>query len=250
MVSFFQKTVFLAILAVCLILPAFSLSLLAQGNSNDPPVLPPKLASEATVEQAPDAIPTKERPSEAAKALADLDNMSSFSLSLIVLSMLIGGLILLFVEVALIPGFGLVGLTGIFVILMGLGLAFWKLDFRLAILYTVLSVVALILIILWTVYVFPHTSAGKRFVLTTKINVEDGFDATQDLSRFIGKEGIATSDLRPSGIARIGEERVDVVSDGDFIPRGSRIKAVQTKHTNLVVIRLEPLPEPPDMPKA
>ncbi|HNV72628.1 MAG TPA: NfeD family protein, partial [Candidatus Ozemobacteraceae bacterium] len=144
-------------------------------------------------------------------------------------------------------GFGLTGIAGIIVIMSGLGLSFWKLDLRLAVIYTILSILALIGLVFWALYVFPHTATGKKFVLETRISVEDGYTTTLELQKYVGQEGVAASDLRPSGIARIGDERLDVVSDGDFIPRGTRIKVIQAKQTNLVVAKL---PEPESPPKA
>ncbi|HNW34143.1 MAG TPA: NfeD family protein [Candidatus Ozemobacteraceae bacterium] len=178
--------------------------------------------------------------SDTASTSADSDGNSSsepgaMSYSMIVLIMLLGGLILLFIEVALIPGFGITGVTGIVVILAGLGLSFWKLDMRLAVLYSFSSLAALIGLVFWAVYVFPHTSMGKKFVLQAKISVEDGYTATRDLEKYIGMEGIATSDLRPSGIARIGEERLDVLADGEYVPRQSKIKVLRVKNGALIV---------------
>ncbi|MBI3038480.1 hypothetical protein HYY75_05430 [bacterium] len=158
------------------------------------------------------------------------------SYSAIVILMIIGGMVLLFIEVTLIPGFGLTGITGIIVILSALALSFWKLDIKLAIIYTIVSVVIFILLGLWVAYVFPYTTMGRKFVLQTTISVEGGYIATEDLSGFVGLEGVATSDLRPCGIARIGETRVDVMSEGDFIPHGTKIKVVKSKNNSLIVI--------------
>lgn len=221
----------------------------AQTASGEAEILPKK--AEAPAEQGPtgksDTSPSSSAPSSSSStSKADsMDDLSPFSLSVIVLSMLLGGLLLLFVECALIPGFGLVGLTGIIVILSGLGIAFWKLDLHLAVIYTVISIVALIGVVFWAIYVFPHTATGKRFVLETRISVDDGYTTTIDLQKYIGMEGVASSDLRPSGIARIGEERMDVVSDGDFIPRGTKIKVLLAKQTTLVVIPIPGTDQPP-----
>ena len=179
-------------------------------------------------------------PAGAGAGTAPSDEAGGVSLAIIILGLLITGMLLLFVEVALIPGFGITGVSGILVILGGLGLAFWKLDPRVAALYALGSLGALIALVFWAIYVFPHTAMGKRFVLNTRITIEDGFTAVQDLSRFVGMEGVATSDLRPSGIANLGGERIDVVSEGDFIPRGTKIRALKLKQTNLVVIPIEP----------
>jgi len=237
-------------------LPYFSLFLLlavffatstatAQEMSGEE--LLPRLSSGTTSSDAP----AEAAPADTVREQADGRNVSkatspgepgSISYGLIVLSMLIGGLILLFIEVALIPGFGITGVTGIIVIFAGLGLAFWKLDIRLAVLYSFGSMAALVGLVLWAIYIFPHTSVGKKFVLTAKISVEDGFTATRDLERFVGMEGVATSDLRPSGIARIGDERMDVLSDGEFVPRQSKIKVLRVKNGALIVAMIEPPP--------
>ena len=161
---------------------------------------------------------------------------------LISLALLLAGLILLFIEVALIPGFGVTGVTGIILILAGLALSFWKLDLKLAILFSLASMIGLIAIVVWAVYVFPHTRMGKRFVLQTTISAEDGFTATRDLGKYIGMEGTTTSDLRPSGIVRLGDERLDVMSDGEYIPRGTKIKVVKVKNGNLLVVPVPPVP--------
>lgn len=211
-------------------------------------LIPKKNASEsvgpATPAEKP-AIPAAPNPPPVAEPTSTTAGGTSndpgpASMALIILSMLITGMLLLFVEVALIPGFGVTGVSGILVILGGLGLAFWKLDPRVAALYSVGSIGALIALVFWAIYVFPHTSMGKRFVLNTRITIEDGFTAVQDMSRYVGLEGVATSDLRPSGIANLGGERVDVMSEGDFIPRGTKIRAIKQKQTNLIVVPLEP----------
>ncbi|HOY67660.1 MAG TPA: NfeD family protein [Candidatus Ozemobacteraceae bacterium] len=204
----------------------------------------PRLASEPAPSSGgtAEALPGAESTPAATQSTNTPGEPGPLSFGAIVLAMLIGGLILLFVEVALIPGFGLTGVTGILVIIAGLGLAFWKLDIRLAVLYSFGSMAALIGLILWAIYIFPHTSVGKKFVLETKISIEDGYTATRDLERYVGMEGIATSDLRPSGIARIGDERLDVLSDGEFVPRQSRIKVLRVRNGALIVGAIETPP--------
>ncbi|MFZ2956180.1 MAG: NfeD family protein [Candidatus Ozemobacteraceae bacterium] len=209
----------------------------------------PKKASDSTSPSSPHLSPasaspssssqTTKSPSPAPSSLFNVDSIDELPIGMIVAGSLLAGLILLFIEVALIPGFGVTGVTGIVSILAGMGLAFWKLSTGAAVLYTFTSLGALIGLVLWSLYVFPHTALGKKFVLNTKISVEDGYTATQDFSHLVGQEGVAASDLRPSGVASIAGQRLDVVSEGDFIPRGTKIRAVRQKNTNLVVIAIE-----------
>ena len=45
-------------------------------------------------------------------------------------------------------------------------------------------------------------------------------------SRNLGEVGTTTSGLRPGGKARFGEEIIDVISQGEMIPKGSRVKII------------------------
>jgi membrane-bound serine protease (ClpP class) len=60
----------------------------------------------------------------------------------------------------------------------------------------------------------------------------------------VGEVGIAHSLLRPGGKARFGQRWLDVLTDGDFIPRGSRVRVVRIQDNQIVVAQIEPQ-EPP-----
>ncbi|MBF0547607.1 MAG: NfeD family protein [Candidatus Riflebacteria bacterium] len=183
-----------------------------------------------------DIIPKKE---QVLSPTIPPDNQESekFSLSLIIFGILLIGFVLLFLEVTLIPGTG-VAIIAALLILAGLGLAFWKLELKIAILFALGSFIGTVAVVLWMIYVFPHTSLGKKFVLETRITVEDGYTATSDMSPYVGMIGTAQCDLRPSGIAKFGDDRVDVVSEGEYIPRGTTIKALKVKNSNLIVTKV------------
>jgi membrane-bound serine protease (ClpP class) len=50
-----------------------------------------------------------------------------------------------------------------------------------------------------------------------------------------GEKGVAESFLRPAGIAKFGDKRIDVVSEGDFIEQGSEIVIVRVSGNRVVV---------------
>ena len=52
-----------------------------------------------------------------------------------------------------------------------------------------------------------------------------------------GLGGVAITDLHPAGAARIGEKRVDVVTEGDFITSGTEIEVVLDEGYRRVVQR-------------
>jgi membrane-bound serine protease (ClpP class) len=51
----------------------------------------------------------------------------------------------------------------------------------------------------------------------------------------VGRDGTALTDLRPSGTARIGDERVDVVTEGEYVPQGSRVQVLRSEGYRHVV---------------
>jgi membrane-bound serine protease (ClpP class) len=67
---------------------------------------------------------------------------------------------------------------------------------------------------------------------TTK---EEGFTSADRRADLVGKEGVAMTDLRPSGTGLFGEERLDVVSDSEWIEHGTPIRIVASEGYRHVV---------------
>ncbi len=156
----------------------------------------------------------------------------------LVIALLLTSLILLFLEIAVIPGFGICGISGIVLLLVALGLAYYKLSSTMAIVATVVAVVGVMILIAFMIWVFPHTGLGRRFVLTETAPVDENEDKNS-FSRFLGAEGVATSYLRPSGIAKIADERVDVITEGDFVEKGTKIKVIKVSGNRVTVAPIE-----------
>jgi membrane-bound serine protease (ClpP class) len=51
----------------------------------------------------------------------------------------------------------------------------------------------------------------------------------------VGQEGVALTTLRPAGMARFGEKKVDVVSEGEEVERDSRVRVIEVKGNRVVV---------------
>lgn len=154
------------------------------------------------------------------------------SLGLVVL-LLVAGLLFLGAELFIIPGFGLVGVVGI-VLLIGGGVAAWTvlgaLGGSLAILVTVVLAVGL------AVKAFRSKALRRRLVLDTQL-AQGGGTESRDLANLVGAVGTAKSDLRPAGIALVGDQRIDVVSEGGFLERGTNIKVVAVDGPRVVVAK-------------
>ena len=71
--------------------------------------------------------------------------------------------------------------------------------------------------------------------LTHKGNLKNDIEALEAAHSLEGQEGVALTTLRPSGTARFGERRVDVVADGEIVEKDTRIKVVGVRGNQVVV---------------
>ena len=154
------------------------------------------------------------------------------------------GLVLLVIELFVTPGFGVVGALGIAALLGGLGLslvgagATWEAVLT-AVGRVAVSLLGAIVASLVMLRFFPRLPFGRRLVLETELAAGQGFASAPEADRaWLGKRGTAASTLRPAGIADIEGERVDVVSDGEFIDAGEPITVVRVDGNRIVVRRL------------
>jgi len=86
---------------------------------------------------------------------------------------------------------------------------------------------------------FPHSSFWKKISLAGLQKREDGYTASRDYQSYQGKKGVALTTLRPSGIGIFEGERLDVVSEGEFIEKNSPIIITQVDGYRLIVRILE-----------
>lgn len=157
------------------------------------------------------------------------------------------GVLLLALEIFVIPGFGLAGLLGMTALLAGLGLGALGAGATWQAMMAVLSQVVLsfLLAMVASLAVFrllPRLPLGKRMVLETELPAEAGYiSAPERDRRWLGKDGVTISPLRPAGIAQLDGERVDVVSEGAFIEAGAPIQVIRVDGNRVVVRRLDHL---------
>jgi membrane-bound serine protease (ClpP class) len=169
------------------------------------------------------------------------------------LLILVIGIILLGFEMFVIPGFGIAGIAGIICITVGLLLGFqdfvipdprlpWQKELLVDNLLKVLSSVvgAFLAALLVLRYIFPRISKtvhGPYLAATLADARLDLPAAETDIQA--GQTGTAVTQLRPSGKAKIDGEVYDVVTQGDFIPQGSRIRILKIRGTKIIVAREE-----------
>jgi len=161
------------------------------------------------------------------------------------------GVILLAIELLVIPGFGIAGILGIAAILASLVLsmvgpgdtATFMLVAAGRVVLALLFALAASLVLL---RFLPRLPFGRRLILERGLAAAQGYaSAPRSDAQLLGKRGRASSPLRPAGIAEIDGRRVDVVSDGTFIPAGQPLEVVRIDG-NRVVVRLASPPSEKD----
>ena len=149
---------------------------------------------------------------------------SGLVLAVVLLALGIG---LFFLE-AVIPSMGLITVGGIVSVSTAVYLAF-RVSPAWGAAFIVLAVASIPAAVFFFFYVARHTG----IVHTSDEGDYEG--AGREAGDLVGKEGVALSPLRPTGIARIDGRRVDVVAEGSFIDEGARVKVVRADGIKVVV---------------
>jgi membrane-bound serine protease (ClpP class) len=143
------------------------------------------------------------------------------------------GAIALAVEVFVLPGFGVAGVLGTLAIVASMVLAMMgarpsggDLAQALAVLGASLFI-TLAVIYAWIRHL-PNSGRFSGLLLRGSVHKSQGFVSAPNRGDLIGLDGVAVTDLRPSGTARVGQERIDVVTEGEYVPQGSRVQVVQS----------------------
>src|SRR5699024_6470748 len=69
----------------------------------------------------------------------------------------------------------------------------------------------------------------KRLVLEDRTTSELGYVSNVSRLELIGLEGITLTQLRPAGTASINDERIDVVSESNFVEKNKKVKVVKVE---------------------
>jgi membrane-bound serine protease (ClpP class) len=157
------------------------------------------------------------------------------------------GLVLLILEIFVIPGFGIAGISGIALIVGSLVLSMqgfvlpdfeWQKElFRRNILVVGLSTVSSIVIFGIVAYSIPQIKLFNRLTLRTAQTAEEGFtvQTKEEESRFFGKQGMTVTKLRPVGKAEIDGELLYVETEGEFVESGQKVEVIEVSGNRIVV---------------
>lgn len=159
----------------------------------------------------------------------------------------LAGLGFLAVELFVLPGFGIAGLSGL--LLLGASLILASQDFvipetpqEMKTLMTTLLVLTVSMLSFFVVAAVMSRYFGSMPVLNrlmlqppvAAVETPEG-QASRSGEPAVGQVGVADSALRPAGRARFGHRMLDVMTDGEFIAPGSRVEIVRISGRRVLV---------------
>lgn len=154
------------------------------------------------------------------------------TLELIIGGLIIIGFLLILIEIFLVPGFNIFGVFGFIMVVLGIVLAYSKLDLRIANFILVASLILSVVLI----RVIVKSKTWHRMILEVKQEKIQGFHASkEDLQKLIGKTGTAYTPLRPAGTALIEDQKIDVMTEGGFIEKDRPVEVILVEGNRVVV---------------
>jgi len=153
------------------------------------------------------------------------------------------------------PGFGVPGISGVVLIVASLALVTLEkkpetaqewLDFSGVLGMIVLSLAGAAALAFTVARYLPHIPYANRLVLKPPIEQGDTLEGEEmspvpgeglqpETAALLGAIGMAATTLRPAGIARFGDDFVDVVTEGSYVQAGQRVQVIEIEGNRVVV---------------
>ena len=154
------------------------------------------------------------------------------------------GLVAISIEVFVLPGFGAAGILGLValgaaVTLAMIGTSPTTADVAQAFVVLGASLAITVAVAYAWLRHLPNSGRFAGLFLRGGAHQVDGYIAAAPRADLVGQDGVAMTDLRPSGTAQIGPERVDVVTEGEYVAQGRTVRVVRSEGYRHVVRGLQ-----------
>jgi membrane-bound serine protease (ClpP class) len=157
---------------------------------------------------------------------------AGFTNSFVIALALLGAIGILF-ELHVLPGHGVAGTIGAAALLTAVVMAFGY-PFMFVAAQAIAIAIVLSAFALWaSSRMFPESAFMKRIVLTARQGSD--YVTSSDFGALVGRLGYAASYLRPAGVANVDGRRVDVLTEGDFVPAGTAIRVTRVEGARIFV---------------
>ncbi len=179
-------------------------------------------------------------------------NAHDASFTLLAILLFVLGLVLIGVEVFVLPGTAVLGVSGILLVLASLTLVTverWPqtthewLGLGQTVVTFAISLGGAVIAAMVVAWYLPHIPYVNRLVLKPAadgapeqgLEEQSGSPALPDYGALLGAIGVAATPLRPAGKVKFGDDFVDVVAEGSYIPPGARVQVIEVEGYRVVV---------------
>jgi membrane-bound serine protease (ClpP class) len=145
-----------------------------------------------------------------------------------VVTLILAGAALLLLE-TILPGM-IAGIVGVGCLVAGVVVAYTSFGSQTGNLVLLAVVVGMIILTLCWMKYFPESRFARVFISDRTIG-----DLGVEKPELLNQTGSALTNLRPAGTAIINDRRVDVVTEGAMIERGTPVKVVAVEGMRVVV---------------
>ena len=146
----------------------------------------------------------------------------------VIISLVIIGIVLMFAEIMIIPGFGVAGILGILSMGGSCYYAFYEYGQAEGFIVLAINLVLIILLLIWALRAKTWTKLALKTNISSKVNVPE-------VAVAVGDKGTAATRLAPMGNARFGDHSIEVAAMEGMIGAGAQIEVVMIEDQKIYV---------------
>ncbi len=152
------------------------------------------------------------------------------SLYILPVSLQFIGVIVIIAEVIL-PSGGILSILAALVFGFSLFRAF-SISNNIGMLFASIDIVMVPLLVLLGLKLLAKSPATLRTTLSRKEGV---ISQNRSMDSFLSMSGVAVTDLRPAGSIKINDQKLDAVTKGEYIDKGSQIHVIEITGNQVIV---------------
>jgi len=141
------------------------------------------------------------------------------------------GIMVIIAEI-FIPSLGVLAVIALALLSYSLYIVFTSISTTAGVIFTGLDIIIVPLIVVLGIKIL----AKSPLALKRKLSKQNGVVSQKEkLETYINMKGTAVTDLRPAGMAQINSQRVDVVTDGEYIEADTPVIVTGVAGNRIVV---------------
>ena len=149
------------------------------------------------------------------------------SMTIAILFLILG--VILLVAEALVPGFGILGIAGIASVVVAIVI------YADSVLQTVIFLAVFVALLGIGFFILTRVLQVNRLVLKDQEEPDRGYTAFRPDAGLVGKTGVTQTNLHPTGAALVDGKRLDVISRGEYIKKGQKIRIMDVQGMRILV---------------